>query len=340
MPPEVSEFSNDLKAAKVLRTARAIASIFGLRLTVLLSGALGYLSSFLTGREQRIARAQIEFAMRHSPDLKHRLKGESATSLARRSFKHVGTCVGELLHFEELLERAPKSMPEHEIRLKYIAHEGSGRWIPPRYARENTPFVAISGHIGNFELLAAFHARCGIKVTVIGREPRYSKLSTFIDELRVNYGVQGVWRHGKAVASVILRAVREARVFAVLLDQDTALDSIYSPFFGAEAASPSAPVEFAVRRRMPVMTSFIVRRGLNSHAVITEIVDYDPDDPQAVRYILSVFHERLEKLILQHPEQWLWWHRRWRRRPEIDYVQDPNKLRSTNDYIQWLEQSP
>ena len=53
--------------------------------------------------------------------------------------------------------------------------------------------------------------------------------------------------------------------------------------------------------------------------------------------VLEVFSARLESLVRQYPEQWYWWHRRWRRRPGIDYQSTPELLRSTAEYITWLE---
>ena len=45
----------------------------------------------------------------------------------------------------------------------------------------------------------------------------------------------------------------------------------------------------------------------------------------------------LERLIEQYPEQWLWWHRRWRRRQGIDYRRNPKLVPDHNAYLAWLD---
>ncbi len=72
------------------------------------------------------------------------------------------------------------------------------------------------------------------------------------------------------------------------------------------------------------------------HHITTEQIDYLPGHPGAVQQMLDVYNSRLEALIRAYPEQWIWQHRRWRRRPEIDYKHQPQLLRSTSQYLDWL----
>ncbi len=58
------------------------------------------------------------------------------------------------------------------------------------------------------------------------------------------------------------------------------------------------------------------------------------EDP--VPYILSSYGTFLETYIKKDPTQWVWWHRRWRRRPDINYNENPELLRSTREYLEWL----
>lgn len=158
----------------------------------------------------------------------------------------------------------------------------------------------------------------------------------FIDRLRANYQAESLWRHGRVVASGVLRALKTGRSLAVLIDQDTALASAYAPFFDLHAASPRARIDLAIRQRLPIITSFIVREGKDRHHVLSEDVPYDASDPQAAEKVLAIFNRRLEDLILSHPEQWIWWHRRWRRRPNVDYEREPQKLLTRDQYIEWI----
>ena len=55
-------------------------------------------------------------------------------------------------------------------------------------------------------------------------------------------------------------------------------------------------------------------------------------------YIIEEYSKTLENLIIKYPDQWVWWHRRWRRRPEIDYKQYPELLPSSIEYVRWIQE--
>ena len=78
------------------------------------------------------------------------------------------------------------------------------------------------------------------------------------------------------------------------------------------------------------------RIKLGEYRIFLERI-YWEDKEDKERYILSKYGEILEKHINEDPTQWVWWHRRWRRRPGINYEKNPELLISTNDYIEWIK---
>jgi lauroyl/myristoyl acyltransferase len=70
--------------------------------------------------------------------------------------------------------------------------------------------------------------------------------------------------------------------------------------------------------------------------IYTDEILYDPDDPDSIKNILSEYNKRVEGLINENPEQWMWIHRRWRRRPGVDYELPTQRVRSSREYVDWL----
>ena len=277
-------------------------------------------------RERDIARAQLQWAFDRT--------NHDFESTIDDSFADLGESVAELIYLDEIL--TPSQPEDHGLYPQFTGIQAQGQDICRELLEKRKPVLALTGHVGNFELLAAFHAKSGAHLVVIGREPNYSSISTFIDEVRSNYGVRGVWRHGKATAGIILRGMHEGNTIAFLIDQDADLDNIFTPFFGLPAASPKAPLYFAVRNKMAIITSFIARVGHLKPTVETQEIVYDPANPDAVALILAEYTRRLETFIRRNPSQWLWWHRRWRRRPGIDYKKKPDALLGSKKYVDWL----
>jgi KDO2-lipid IV(A) lauroyltransferase len=137
---------------------------------------------------------------------------------------------------------------------------------------------------------------------------------------------------------MLLNAVREGAVIAMLVDQDVDLDNVFIPFFGLPAAYPEAPIRLALKFSLPIFSSFIVRKRRLTHHIITQKIDFDAKSDDVIQNILTVYNKRLENLIFHYPDQWIWWHKRWRRRPNIDYKKEPSRLMSTKQYLKWLEE--
>lgn len=272
-------------------------------------------------KERSISLKQLEFALKD--------KSLATQGFLDRNFSHLGTAIAEIFFLKDLLKK--------DTAGKYI-HVSSSNDIAIRsLVDEGRSALAISGHIGCFELLAAYYIEFGVNVSVVARKPNYNLLDRFVGDLRKSYGVNTIWREDPDSIKKLLKAFREAGVVAALIDQDTALESEFAPFFGLEATSPTALIQYAVKKNVPILSSFIVRTSRFSHQIFTEEIPYQKEDPAAVRNILTIFNRHLENLIKQYPEQWTWWHRRWRRRPGIDYNKNTNLLPSTENYLNWLE---
>ena len=170
-------------------------------------------------------------------------------------------------------------------------------------------------------------------------DPNSPTAGRVIEEDRRSYGAMTIWREDPGSARTIYKTLKSGGVVALLIDQDVDLENEFSPFFGLDAASPIGLIRFAVKLRLKIFTSFITRNGELNHTVHDQLIEYDPEEADVERKVLAEFNRRLEALIKSNPDQWIWWHRRWRRRPGIDYHQQPDRLRSSREYVRWLNES-
>jgi hypothetical protein len=59
------------------------------------------------------------------------------------------------------------------------------------------------------------------------------------------------------------------------------------------------------------VASFIFREGLNKYRVFLDELNGSSEQE-----ILTAYNKRLEELIRRYPEQWAWFHKRWRCSPD------------------------
>jgi KDO2-lipid IV(A) lauroyltransferase len=117
----------------------------------------------------------------------------------------------------------------------------------------------------------------------------------------------------------IPRAIAAGRVVPMLADQGVkGLASVFVPFFGKLARTPKGPAVLARRLRAPCVFLAIIRQpDLRYQITFEAIPTVDTGDRERdVEAIVTAYTSRLESWITRHPEQYLWQHRRWRRRPD------------------------
>lgn len=284
--------------------------------------AIGGLLAHFLKRERTIIIAQADF-------VKHRGYALETDKLPASTFKHSGEAVYEALCLKRYLLRQGE---------KFVRIETDGQQIVDKLLVDKQGAIALSAHLGCFELLAAFHAAYGVNISVIGRDPNYPVLGQVLRLMRSDYGVHTIWREDSSATRKLLRALKDGHVIAALIDQDTAVENCFAPFFSLPAAYPRGLLRLALKNNIPLVSSFIVRTAPGRHRVITEEFKLEQVAEKSEAAILSEFSLRLERLVLQYPEQWLWWHRRWRRREGIDYNSKPELLRSTSQYLEWLRE--
>jgi len=329
----------DKIGGKVLGSADALGRLLGPERHMSLGRNLGSLACYFTPRELQVLEAQLKFAAVSAPSL----ASLDAKTVLKKMYGHIGESVAELSHFKYFLEKDPSSTQKFYPKYKRI--ESLTRDQCREVIERNEGALVLGGHIGNFELLAAYHIASGLKVTILGREPNYNFISNWIQRIRTDYGSESLLRgsegenkRGAVLASI--KALKTGKVLAALPDQDTALGSEFAPFFNLSAAHVVAPLKLALGTNKKVFTSFIVRVGPLQHRVYSEQVEYDPKSENPERDILIEYSKRLQALVIEFPEQYLWIHRRWRRRPGVDYEKNPSELRGKVDYLNWLAGNP
>lgn len=181
--------------------------------------------------------------------------------------------------------------------------------------------IIVTGHIGNWELLAAYWAWQGYPISAIARRIRSVELNRTLVDLRARQGVETILREEPAAARKILSALKRNALLAMLIDQDTRVQSFSVPFFGHMARTPIAAASLAVRRDLPVALVFMQRRPQGGHRIIVEpplTLPRSGDARQDIQVLTRVFNDRIEAQIERNPAEWVWWHRRWRRTPRAD----------------------
>ncbi len=231
--------------------------------------------------------------------------------LVRATFRHAGQAFAELSLFETILRRPDYVRLEGAEALDTALARGRGA-------------IAVTGHVGNWELLAAWAAAIGYPITVVVRRVNDLRFHSLIVRFRAAAGVEVLVRDDPRFVAAVGDALRRNRVVAMLIDQDTRGAGVFVPFFGRPAHTPPGAALLALRARVPVVTVFIERRPEGGHLVRVAPVPTElPRGREGVRELTARLTAAIEAQIRRSPAEWVWWHERWRKQPSAAAMRRP-----------------
>jgi KDO2-lipid IV(A) lauroyltransferase len=221
--------------------------------------------------------------------------------IARAAYLHLGMTLGEVLW---LFTRDCAAVTRHvaTVGLEAVeALQAAGR-----------PILFITGHCGNWELLAASWS-CRRPVTVVARVLEEPPLQRLVSGFRARFGTRALERGEPGAPRELLRILRQGHPLAMLIDQDTQVEGVWVPFFGRPAFTAIGPARLARRRNIAVVPVFAERLPDGSHLARFEpALELPEDDVEAT----ALMTQAIEAHIRRVPEQWVWMHQRWRRQPD------------------------
>jgi KDO2-lipid IV(A) lauroyltransferase len=179
--------------------------------------------------------------------------------------------------------------------------------------------LLLTAHFGNWEALGASIAEVGYPLTALGARQRNPLVEEQFSHLRRRVGM-GTLVVGKSLRP-ILELWNQGTCLATLADQDGGKQGFFLEFLGRKASVQSGLFRLAARRGVPVVTGFAVREGEGWRGKLMPPLRPEPTrEPEEVERealrLAAAYTAQVERLVREHPDHWLWVHRRWHTRPE------------------------
>jgi Kdo2-lipid IVA lauroyltransferase/acyltransferase len=178
--------------------------------------------------------------------------------------------------------------------------------------RQGRGILFATAHLGNWELSAFAHALLAAPMNVIVRPLDNPLIDAMVERRRGLSGNRIVAKQD--FARTILKALAANEAVGILIDQNASLETgVFVDFFGVPACAGAGFAKLAARSGAPVIPGF----ALWSDAERRYVLRYYPPVPVTGDLLrdTQTLHTRLEEVIRQYPDQWLWLHRRWKTRP-------------------------
>lgn len=236
----------------------------------------------------------------------YEMDGQGAGRMTRQVFRESGRNAVDALRVRKdaaVIDRDTVVAPDTLERVRLCAKEGGALIIGP--------------HLGCWEFLGVLLVRHGIRMLVPATPVRNQRLDSFVREHRLSMGVHTCPRSGSM--STLVEHVQAGGAVGLMMDQDTRVASIPADFLGTVAATPVGPAVLALRTGAPVYCGSL-RLGSGDRQELrfdrVRLDDIDLTTQEGLRAATERFNRHMEQHVRERPRQWVWYHRRWRRKIE------------------------
>ena len=200
-----------------------------------------------------------------------------------------------------MLQRNPR------LVLDWVETEGAELLGSPQGA------ILLTGHVGNWELTAAWIAQSGHRVTAIVRESDDPSERGLINDMRSRVGVLTMSKNAPMTRAISL--LRRGELLGILPDQHGGRDGIEVPFFGIKTSTSPGAAVFAYLTKLPLIPIYSRRLSPCRHRIrFGPVIEWEKlsTRDETIADITSKINRAVEQMVLEAPGQWLAQHKRFK----------------------------
>ncbi len=179
--------------------------------------------------------------------------------------------------------------------------------------KEGKGVIALTGHMGNWELLTVVAAILRHPLSIVIRPLDFTPLDKFMINFRSRFGGKLIPKD-KAFRK-ILKALSKKHMVALLMDQNVDwYEGVFSSFFGKPACTNKGLALLALRTGVPVVPTFLLRTksGFIARFLPPVVLEKSGDKIKDVETNTDKYNKIIESLIYEYKDQWFWAHQRWK----------------------------
>jgi KDO2-lipid IV(A) lauroyltransferase len=266
-----------------------------------IGATIGALAYFALTRLRGVGYRNLQIAF---PDLTH----DQHSAILRAEYRSLGWQLAEFCKMQRYTLQNTRSFLRYDGLERYLAARDAGQGV-----------LILTGHLGAWELSSFYHSLMGYPMSMVIRRLDNPLVDRFVNGIRCRHGNKVV--HKDDFARGLISAMRQGETVGILMDTNmTPPQGLFVDFFGTQACTASGMARVALRTGAAVLPGFLLWDQPSKSYVLhfgEQIPLIRTEDNEAdIAANTALFTCAIESYIRQHPQQWLWLHRRWKTRPE------------------------
>jgi len=271
-----------------------------LRILINIFAAIAYL---VDKKHNSIAKVNLDLAF------EDRMSDEQKTQIIKKCYKNLLYLLREFI--------VNQTITKENLLKKITFHN---EHIYEDVIQKKQGVIFLTAHYGSWELLSlAMGAKFG-PMSIIGRKLDSVAMNAILEKNRQRFNITLLEKKGAMRG--MLKALQKGENVGLLVDQNTAdQEGILISFFGKNARHTPAAAQFSKKMNVTIIPTFITTNDYE-HFDITlyaPILPPQNDDEKAIIDSVQAQANITQKVIEKKPDEWFWFHRRWKNQYEELY---------------------
>ncbi|MFH0887649.1 MAG: lysophospholipid acyltransferase family protein [Planctomycetota bacterium] len=235
-----------------------------------------------------------------------------ANELALHSYEHFALSFAHILYakrFNRLKSR------------KYVHLENSE--IIDNALKKNKGVLLVGAHLGNWEICITELGKQGYPINLVAFQYVNPYLNNMMNRFRLDCGVTII--PTKGAISKCEEALKKGEIVIMLIDQTGRDAGVEAQFFGRIAPAMWGSANLSLKTGATIIPFGIYHRpdpiiqssqsAIHYTAKFSNMINYQPtgNKDDDIKKLTQIYLNEIEKIIRRAPEQWIWFHRRWKK---------------------------
>ena len=187
--------------------------------------------------------------------------------------------------------------------------------------KENKKIILITAHYGNWELIALCIGAFFDKVTGVGRALEGKTINNILKRNREQFDIKMLDKQGAMKG--MIKALKQGRILGLLVDQNTAeKEGVVVDFFEKKARQSHSTAILSRKFGAVIIPVFITTDDYKNYKItfydkITPVKSEDIN--KDILELTQKQSDAMEKAIRNKPDEWFWFHKKWKNQYEEIY---------------------
>jgi KDO2-lipid IV(A) lauroyltransferase len=189
--------------------------------------------------------------------------------------------------------------------------------IIEKYLEQKRSIILLGAHYDNPEFITNLLQFYGFPMVELVKKQKNKLINKKILDYRTSNGVEIIYK-GKSIRHILKALLKRKKILATVGDVSISPRSgILSDFFNVKTPTPVGPAKFALKTNAIIIPVFGIRLKNNQHRVIvSKPIEYqaiEGNENEKIQFIIDTYNKILEDYTKKYPEQWFWFHNRWKK---------------------------